>query len=136
MRTLFLMLSLRRLDSIAATDDKTCLAEKIDPTEMDESDTSDTASACTVIDHGPIEPRRFKCRVKKMRKKVITAMKKLFYGKAVVVGTVDRVLEIRREGIGFLILKVCYNIFLAFGAGIIVGLGVLCALALSGAFAF
>jgi hypothetical protein len=103
---------------------------------MEDSDISDTASACTVIDHGPIEPRRFKCRVKKMRKTVFTAMKKLFSGRSVVVGTVDRGLEIRGEGMGFIILNVCYNIFLAFGAGIIVGLGVLCALALSGAFAF
>jgi hypothetical protein len=135
MRTLFWMLSLRKPDSVEVSNEETFLAEKVDPTEMKESDTSDTVAACMVIDNGPIEPRKFKCRVKTMRKKAVTAMKKLFSSK-LVIENVNGFYEIRRERKGNIILKVCYSILIAFGAVIIVGLGVFCALALSGAFVF
>jgi hypothetical protein len=137
MRTLFWMLSLREQNSVAAPDEETILPEKIELTGMEEADTSDSVSASTVIDHGPLKPRKFKCRVKKLREKAVTAVKKLF-ATTKVIENVNGFYETRTvyEGKGYTILKVGYHVLVAFAAGLIVGLVVFCALAVAGGLAF
>lgn len=136
MRTALKMLSLRRRSPVIIWEEDTLLTETAESSETEPLGASDTASVCTCIDHGPEEPKLSKYNVKRLGRKFLERVKKLWSSGSMGCETVKGSSEVRRDRLTTLILKVCYAVCLALSIVILAGLAFVIVVGLCGAIAF